>query len=526
VLRINLSSRPELLDPQKASAPNEIAVLQLAYEGLTRLDEMGRIVPGAAEKWEYSPDGKTLTFHLRSGLKRADGTVLTARDFEYSFKRALDPRVVSPDMSFLDDVRGAISAYSLDRKSKAEEIDQSLAEVGVRATDDATLVVSFDRPTGYWPTLASTWIGWPADRGKVEKEPDAWWFKPENHNGNGPFRIAGIHDQVIRLESNPNYWGGKPRLDRIEFSWVTDPDAALESFRQGQLDVLRITAESLGRVRSDASLARDLVRYPAASVTALGLNVRKPPFSDRSVRRAFSQAIDREALGRELLQGLGRPYLSWVPPGLPGYEQIATVPDYDPKAAIQTLVDAGYGTPDRKRVDCSKLGTLKLSFSNTPRNLAWFQFLAGNLMRVFACPVLLDPVDPETYAFLIQNPQTTPQFFILVWQEEYPHPQNWLFLLTCNGVFAKRTGYCNRDVDAALAAANQELDPEAAVSKYQTAQRILSNDAGAVFLWNSDNAFLIRPNVKGLREHLGTGDNAWPGQFGPVGTYDINPLAR
>ena len=111
VLRINLGSRPDSLDPQKAFSSSEIAILHMAYEGLTRVDEKGRVTFGAADRWEYSLDGKTLTFHLRAGLKRADGTALIAKDFEYAFKRAVDPRVAAPSQSFMDDVRGAQTAY-------------------------------------------------------------------------------------------------------------------------------------------------------------------------------------------------------------------------------------------------------------------------------------------------------------------------------------------------------------------------------------------------------------------------------
>ena len=247
VLRINLGTRPDILDPQRASTNSEVALLQMVYEGLTRMDETGRVIPGAADRWEFSGDGKTLTFHLRDGLKRADGTPLTAKDFEYSFKHALDPRVVAIDPSFLNDIRGAQAAYTLDAKSKVEDIQKALENVGVKAIDDSTLVIYFDQPAGYWPSVGSTWIGWPSDRTKVDTDPDTWWFKPANHNGNGPFKIAEMQEQVIRLVPNPNYWGGHSLLDRIEFYWIAEPAAALDAYRKGEIDVARVTSDT-GRV--------------------------------------------------------------------------------------------------------------------------------------------------------------------------------------------------------------------------------------------------------------------------------------
>lgn len=522
VLRIAIGTRPDVLEPQKAATTGEIAVLQMAYEGLTRVDEKGRVLPGAADKWEFGSDGKTLTFHLRDRLKRADGTPLTANDFEFAFKRALDPRIGGANPSFLDDVRGATAAYSLDPKSKPEDIQKALDNVGIRASDDTTLVVSFNQPTGFWLTIASTWISYPSDRSKIEQDPDAWWLKPENHNGNGPFKISEIQEQVIKFVPNPNYWGGKPKLDRVEFYWVSDSAEALQRYRDGTLDIVRVTSDDLAPVQADPTLSQDLARSPAAWVTYLGFNVKKPPFSDKYVRLAFSRALDREAIAREVLKGLGKPYLSWIPPGVPGYDETATVPSFDANVAVQTLIDGGYGTADKKKVDCNKLGTVKLSYSNTPRNQALFQSIAGSLTRVFACPVLLDPVEPGTYAIMARDPKTAPQIFLLTWLQEYPHPQNWLFLHTCVGVYAARIGYCNKEFDAAFAAANQELDWDKMLEKYKAAQKILVGDVATAFLWNTENAFLIKPYVLGAREHYSTSDSAWPGQFGTVLTYDID----
>lgn len=522
ILRINLGTRPDVLDPQKASTSGEIAVLQLAYEGLARLDESGKVIPGAAESWEFSSDGKALTFHLRNGIVRVDGTPLTAKDFEYAFKHSVDPRVFNVDQSFLDDVHGALTAYSIDPKSRPEDIQKALDNVGISSPDDSTLVISFDKPTGFWPTIASTWVGWPSDRSKIDKDPDAWWIKPENHNGNGPFKISDIQDQAIKLVPNPNYWGGQPKLARVEFYWVADPAAAIDAYRNGDFEIIRIAPDNFAQVQADSQLNKDLIRNAAARVTYLGFNVKKPPFTDKNVRTAFSQALDREGFVRDVLKGLGKAYLSWIPPGIPGYDESASVPGFDAKAAVQTLVNGNYGTADKKKVDCNKLGTIKLSYSNTPRNQLIFQFIVGSLARTFGCPILLDPIEPSIYPVALKDSRTAPQVFLITWEQEYPHPQNWLFLQTCTGVYATRIGYCNREFDAAYATANQELDYERAIEKYKAAQRIFAGDLAAAFLWNNENAYLVKPYVLGLAEHRSTSDNAWPGQFGPVLSYDID----
>ncbi|MBI5300965.1 MAG: peptide ABC transporter substrate-binding protein [Chloroflexi bacterium] len=521
VLRINLGVRPDLLDPQRASTNNELAILRLVYEGLTRVDEKGKVLPGAAASWEFSNSGKTLTFHLRDGLVRADGAPILASDFEFAFRYALDPRVGGASPSLLDDVRGALAAYTLDPKSKPEDIEKALSNVGIKATDERTLVVNFDQPTGYWLTLASTWVGYPSERNKVDQDPDAWWIKPENHNGNGPFKIVEIQDSYIRLIPNENYWGDKPKLDRLEFYFQSDADA-IESYRRGELEIVRLTMDNWTQAQADSALNKDLLRMPAARVTYIGFNVKKAPFTDKNVRRAFSYALDRDGFVRDVLKGLGKPYTSWIPPGIPGYDASATVPGYDPSAAQRALIDNGYGTADKQKIDCAKLGVIKLSYSNTPRTQVLFSLIAANLTRVFACPVLLDPVEPNAYPVYVRDPKTTPQLFLIPWEGEYLHPQDWLFLQSCKGVYAQRIGYCNKDFDAALAAANQELDAEQALEKYKAAQRIFIGDIAGAFLWNNENAYLVKPYVLGVREHLGALDAAWAGQSGPVNTYAID----
>ncbi len=522
VLRIHIGAAPDMLDPQKASSSGEIAVLQLVYEGMTRFDETGKVVPGAAESWEFSDGGKIITFHIRRDLIRADGATLNARDYEYAFKRALDPRIISPDQSFLDQVKGAVEAYSLDPKSKPEDIQRALDGVSIVALDDFTLLVSLNQPTGFFPAIAATWIGMPTERSKVESDPDAWWAKSENHNGNGPFKIAEIQDQVIKLVRNPYYWQGGPKIERIELHWSNDSASPLSSYRNGDLDVVHLSAETLAQASADSSLRQELVRIPAARVTYLGFNVKKAPFGDKSVRLAFAQAIDKESFVRDVLKGFGKPATSWIPTGIPGYDDSATLPAFDPKAALQTIASSSFGTADKKRVDCTKLGTIKLSYSNTPRNQAVFAFILGSLARTFGCPILLDPIEANDFPIVVRDPRTTPQVYLVAWEQEYPHPQNWLFLQSCNGVFAARLGYCNKEFDAALVSANQETDPERAIEKYKAAQKIFMNDNVGVFLWSNENAFLIKPYVLGLKQNLSTSDSAWLGQFGPIITYDID----
>jgi oligopeptide transport system substrate-binding protein len=106
ILRIHEYTYPDVFDPQKSSFSNEIAVLHMNYEGLTRLDKDLNTVPAAAESWEFNQDGTVVTFHLRAGLKYSDGTPLTAERFRYAVERTCDPKTAGEYQSILFDIVG------------------------------------------------------------------------------------------------------------------------------------------------------------------------------------------------------------------------------------------------------------------------------------------------------------------------------------------------------------------------------------------------------------------------------------
>jgi len=527
-LRINMGTWPDNLDPQKESFVNEIAITQLIYEGLTKVNQKGEVIPGAAEKWTTAADGKSMTFTLRAGLKRADGTPITAKDFEWAYKRLVDPRVQGEYNNLIDDVVGAVEARSMDTKTaKPADITAALDKVGVKATDDKTLVVTFKESVGYWPYIAYTWVGWPSDPKKVEKDPESWWTKAEGHNGNGPFKISKMEEnKIITFVPNENYWGGKAKLDRIEMYWITDSAVSFEAYRKGELDIVGLAPEDLATVKADATLSQEFFEGPAAWVTYMGMNNSKPPFTDKNVRMAFAQAFDRVTYTRDILKNAAKPYLSWVPPGLMGYDTTGVQKGYDPKAAVQTLIDAGYAaadsTKDKPKVDCKRLGDIKLTYGGTPRNHARMQAIAGYFAATFNCPITLDPVDPTVFTGMVKKASTAPQLFLLGWIQDYPHPQNWLFIMMCDGLFANRIGYCNKDFDKALITANQEPDQAKAAEKYKAAQKIFLADYPGAMLYYNLNWYMIKPYVLGLKENYSPSDAGWPGQFGPVLTYDIN----
>jgi oligopeptide transport system substrate-binding protein len=520
-----------VLDPQKSSFGIEIEFLKLTYEGLLAIDEKGNIGPGGADKWTSSADGTKMTFHIRDGLVRWDGTPITAKDYEYALKREVDPCVPGKQYtSILYDVKGAADLDAgLDCTKDKAKIDELWKAYGVKALDNSNLEVTFNNPIGFWQYIAYTWVTYPADQRVVDKDPDNWWTKPSGHVGNGPFKVQSMEQgKKIVFVPNDKYWRGRPKLDRIELIYNVDNAVILEAYKKNELDMnANVVAEDFPTITADATLKGEFLRFPAAITNGYAFNMQRKPFDNVAVRRAFSAAFDREGYVRDVLKGRGKAYTRWVPPGVPGAQPDKPgVPAYDPKAAVQLLVDNGFAAadskPDAPKVDCKKLGEIKMTYSATPVNHARHQFVAGNYARVFNCPIVLDPVDATVYTSLAKDIKTQPMISRQGWIEDYPHPQNWLSVYwTCNG-FAKRYGYCSKDFDALTAKADQTLDLPAALKLYQQAEDILTQDVASAFIFYDENAYLVKPWVIGPKDHTGSSDAEWAGEWGPVWTYDID----
>lgn len=493
---------------------------------MTALDATSNIGPSAADEYQVSKDGTSMIFHIRDDLRRADGTPVNASDFEYALKRAVDPRLTDKQYTdIVHDIKGADDLIDVEgKKLNDDDLNKLYGKFGVSADDNLReLTVTFARPVGFWQYIASTTITFSPDKKKVDAAPNSWWSKVEGHNCYGPFKFQSIEQgKRIVFEANPNYWRGKPELDRIEITYLSDEVQRLESYKRGELDEIGVSAITLDSVTNDAKLSSELLRYPSALTVAIGFNNVRKPFDDKNVRIAFSEAIDREGWIKEVQKGVGKPYARWIPPGVLGAQPEKTgVPGYNPLLAVDLLIKSGYGTADGKKVDCNKLGELKLTFSNSAQNTPRFQFLSANLKRVFDCPVILDPVEPTAYATLTRDPKTNPKISRQGWIQDYPHPQNWLsFYWKCDG-YAKRYSYCNKDLDLLLTKADATVSSSDAMKLYQQAEDLLLGDLPGAPISYSENLYLLKSYIKGPKDNLSSFDYAWAGEWGPISTYDV-----
>lgn len=541
VLRVNLGTYPDIIDPQKSSFVNEIAHLQMMYEGPTRLDKDLNTVPAAAESWEYNEDATMLTFKLRPDLKYSDGTLLNAKRFEYSILRNVNPETAGEYAAITDEILGApewrygtkpdgSSACAAEECTDEEKaaLAAAVAEsvkaldsagnacVDYEQTDCLTLQIKTSRPAPYFHTVLSLWVTFPAKEENISEGGENWWNSSKYHTGNGPFVLDSLEPFVrAYFTPNENYWAGQASYD-LEYSYITDSAVAFEAYKNNEFDMIGLAAEDLATVQNDPQLSQEANIYPGSCTFAVMFHQLKEPFTDQKVREAFAMAFDREAWVKDVLKDLGSPTLTWIPPGFPGYQEGETRWGYDPEAAKQALADSSYGSVEN-------LPPIELTFSDTPRNRTRYEWLAAKWKEVLGVEVSLNPVESTTYTALTKDINTAPLAFILGWCADYPDPQNWLSVYWRTGAFGERIGYSNPEFDALTIQADSELDPVKRAELYQQAQDLLVAGAPVAFAWNNVNTYLIKPWVTGL--NLTPQDAGWAGNQTPL-TITVDEAAK
>ncbi len=510
-VRINAGAFPDNLDPQQLANENEISHVGLLYEPLVSLDTDLKPIPGAAEGWQVLDDGRTYIFKLRPGLKYSDGQPLTAKDFEYAFKRAADPLVAGQLQSDTFDIEGAEAYATANVKTMSQaELAALRDRVGVHARDDTTLEFRLVKPAPYFPYVLSTPIGYPV-RKDMAARGENWHLKAENQVGNGPFMLQELNETAGRavFVPNPNWHGPKPMADQIVFHYVTDPNVALQAYRNGELDIVRLSAPQLSAVHQDATLSKQAIVTSGACTGGFAFNQTRPPFDQRDVRLAFAKAFDRERYAQAIAGGLATPSLSWLPKDAPGYDpNIGSAQLFDPTAARQLLATAGYpggeGLPE-----------IKLNYPSVPQGKTVAEFIAAQYQQNLGIRLVLEPLDLKQFAALAKDVTTLPPFVNASWCGDYADPHAWFTTAwRSTAPMAKVSGYKNPALDKLMEAADTEPDSSRRIEMYQQAERIiLDEDVAFLPVTQAETAYLIKPDV--IYGRITSHDRLFPGWFEP-----------
>lgn len=478
-LTVNLGNEPPTLDWSLAVDASSYTVLNNIMEGLTQFDDKFTPVPALAESWAISEDGKTYTFKIREGVLWTDGKPLKAGDFEYSWKRLLNPETGGDYAYFLYDIENA-EEYNTGAITEQDK-------VGVRAIDDSTLEVKLKRPASYFPSLLSFMATYPMRRDTVEAH-GIRWTEPGNIITLGPYKLASWkhHDNIL-LTRNESYWGDKPRIEKVRIIMNENPSSALAQYESGEIDY----ADSKSIPPLEVPRLRDLPDFTSTlqfRTNYIAFNVEKPPFDNPLVRKAFAAAIDRQSIV-DLIQGAGVTTESWIPKNMLGYNADIGI-DFNPEQAQKWLAEAGY--PEGK--DFPDVSFLWPDVSN---NRVIAEALQSMWKMYLGVKVSLMNQEWKVYLSTINT--DPPEIHRAGWGADFPDPHNFMTLFTCNSG-NNRTRWCNKEYDALVYQASEELDPAKRKALYDTAQKILTEkDVPIAPFYISNQQNMIKPYVKGLK---------------------------
>jgi ABC-type oligopeptide transport system substrate-binding subunit/class 3 adenylate cyclase/tetratricopeptide (TPR) repeat protein len=322
-------NRHVTIDPGKVGWVQDATIATEIFTGLATLDEDMDVVPAVARSWQVLEGGRRYVFHLRDDVTWSDGKPVTAEDFEWTWKRNLQPGLGAPMAGFLFDIVGA-QAYHEGQKGDPDS-------VGVHALDSLTLEVKMVEPVAYFPFIITMPITLPLPRRTIEKYGMDWW-QPATIVTNGPYRLEMFDRQKgYSLVRNPGYFGDFPgNVDHVEELVLADDDNELSRiYLEGRIDCL------LGNIRNiPAEVPGEEVHESyGLGVFFMVYALDKPPFDDVRVRKAFGFSFDHQRFieyspGRICRGGL-------VPPGMPGHSPDICLP-YDPEMARKLLAEAGY----------------------------------------------------------------------------------------------------------------------------------------------------------------------------------------
>lgn len=478
------------------------------------------VVPDLAEKWDISEDGKTYTFHLRQGVKFHNGRELTSDDVKYSIERLANPANASKGLWTLDAVPLEGMKKYLD-DLKAEKKDAHLE--GIKIIDKYTVQLKLEKMIPFaLHVLAMPYYF------IVPKEEVAKWGKEFNTHpvGTGPYMFKEWkRGKSLSLVKNPNYFEkGLPYIDRLEYEIVPNDSVRFGRFTNGQLDFIDNSSIPSSRFESLINdgkysklgafkirsmpviedLSQSLImKKPILSTEYLGMNVDKEPFNDKRVRKAMNYAVDKQKIVDKIYAGKRTVARGVLPPGFPAFNDKSTVPyPYDPDKAKKLFEEAGWTDSDGDGI-LDKNGK-KLSLSlwyNQKEALALLCSSVQSDLRYIGVDVELNSLQWASYIQKVKQGEAA--FFRFGWSADYPDPDNFLWTLfsTKNKGQDNATNYSNPAVDKMLDEARTTKEWSKREKLYQTAEKIIVDEAPWIFLENEVQYKIVQPNIKGLYIH-------------------------
>ena len=460
---------PENFTPALNTTGTSFDAARPVYNQLVEFERGStKVVPGLAESWTVSPDGKEITFKLRKGVKFHSGVngFTPTRDFNaddviFSFER-----MWKPENPYHKVTGGAYDYFN----------DMSMPELlkSIDKVDDYTVKFVLTEPNS--PMLANLAMDFATIQSKEYADLLLKKGTPEQFDqipvGTGPFSFVNYQkDAVIRYKANPNYFLGKPALDNLVYAITPDATARYAKLKKGECHVMIApNPADIAGLKTDPVV--NLISQPGLNIGYLSFNTQKPPFDKKEVRQAFNMAIDKAAIIKDVYQGAGQAAINPIPPTIWSYNKDIKDYPFDPAKAKEMLAAAGVKTP----LDID-LWWMPVQRPYNPNAKRVAEMMQSDLAKIGVNAKLVSYEWGEYRKRLQQGEHMTGQ---LGWTGDNGDPDNFFFLLGCA---AARPGgqnlskWCNKEFDDLITKAKTIPDVAERTKLYEQAQVIVKEEA-------------------------------------------------
>jgi oligopeptide transport system substrate-binding protein len=493
-LNVHIDVEVASMDPQIATDGTSFEVIADTTDGLYELDADGNPVPALAESVDKSADGLTLTYHLRDA-KWSNGTPVTAKDFVFAWRRAVNP-VTASEYAFIVGIAGIKNADAVSSGEKP------LEELGVTAVDDKTLKVELDVPVPFFESLMAFPTFYPVNEEFFTKCGDQYASTPDTLLSNGPFKITAYEPAAttITLEKNPDYWdAGKVKLDGINYQVIKDSQQAMLAYQNGDLDLVTLSGEQVEQFQADPEFKNIMAGY----LWYMSPNTKVKGLENLNLRKALSLCFDKEAVCKNILKDGSIPAYFAVP------TLLATGPD-----GKDYREDAGSNYFKTDKAEALKyweeakkeLGVESLTYTmiveDTESAINVAQFLQSEIQTTLpGITINLEQMPKKNRVERMQ--EGTFELGLTRWGPDYADPMTYLDMWITDS--PNNYGFwSNAEYDSIIQSAKKgelALDPSARWKALIDAEKIVCDNAVIFPVYQKGNAVMQKIGVEGVEFH-------------------------
>ncbi|UOE55695.1 peptide ABC transporter substrate-binding protein [Bacillus sp. CMF12] len=484
VLYLNNGQEPTSFDPPIGFDSVSWSALNNLMEGLTRLGQNHEPEAAIAEKWDLSEDGKTYTFHIREDAKWSNGEPVTAGDFEFAWKRLLNPDTGSS---------AAFLGYFIEGGEAYNNGEGSADDVKVKAVDDKTFEVTLVSPQAYFLSVITNPAFFPINE-KVATENPQWFAEAESFVGNGPFNLTEWeHDSHFVMEKNDQYWDAENvKLDKINWAIIDDTNTEYQMYQTGELDVSAVPSELSEQLLGEAKVEDQAGDY------FYRFNVNMEPFQNENIRKAFAMAVDQKQIVDFVTKNGEKPAYGFVAYGFAdpsGKDFRETAGDLvqtnveEAKALLKKgMEEEGYET----------LPEVTLTYSTSDSHKKIAEALQQMFKENLGVEVKL--ANMEWNVFAEEQKALKFQLSRSSFLADYADPINFLENFQ-TGHSMNRTGWSNEKYDQLIKDAKNEADEAKRFELMYEAEKILFEEMPIIPIHFYNQVYLYNDAVSGIVRH-------------------------